>query len=63
VAKFYMAWLAKLESVPAGGRPLALYQDFSSAYVLGKKLKPLPLEQKEVPDPALIAKQLMVNCL
>lgn len=62
VAEFYRDWLLKLESVPTGGRALTLYQDFSSAYVLGRKLnKRLP--QEEVTDPALIAKQLMVNCL
>jgi hypothetical protein len=63
VAQFYKDWLARLESVPAGGRSLALYQDFSAAYVLGRKLKRLPQEQEDTPDPALIAKQFMINCL
>jgi len=62
VAEFYQGWLLKLESVPEGGRAMTLYQDFSSAYVLGKNVNRLP-EGEDVRDPSLIAKQLMVNCL
>ncbi|HXM21526.1 MAG TPA: hypothetical protein VN948_09710 [Terriglobales bacterium] len=62
VAEFYRDWLDKLESVPASSTALTLYQDFSSAFVLGKKLK-RPIPSEDVKDPARIAKQLMVNCL
>jgi len=63
VADFYKDWLGKLESVSGDTRGLTLYQDFSSAFVLGKKLKhPIPRPEK-VRSAALIAKQFMVNCL
>jgi hypothetical protein len=62
VAEFYRDWLNKLESVPPSSTALTLYQDFSSAFVLGKKLK-RPIPSEDVKDPARIAKQLMVNCL
>jgi hypothetical protein len=62
VAEFYRDWLGRLESVPMSSTALTLYQDFSSAFVLGKKLK-RPIPSEDVKDPARIAKQLMVNCL
>jgi hypothetical protein len=60
IAEFYRDWLERLESVPNSSRALTLYQDFSAAFVLGSRLNPF---DKGVPDPAIIAKQLMVNCL
>jgi len=63
VAEFYRDWLVKLESVPANSRALTLYQDLSSAFVLGSRLKPFDRDLEDVPNPAIIAKQLMVNCL
>jgi len=63
VARFHRGWMDKLESVPPAGRALALYQDFSSAYVLGMKLNKALPEPEEVRDPARIARQFMVNCL
>jgi hypothetical protein len=62
IAEFYRDWLVKLESVPASSRALTLYQDFSAAFVLGNKLADFE-PPEDVPDPAIIAKQLMVNCL
>jgi hypothetical protein len=62
IAGFYRDWLVKLESVPASSRALTLYQDFSAAFVLGSKLGDFG-PPEDVPDPAIIAKQLMVNCL
>jgi hypothetical protein len=62
IAEFYRDWLVRLESVPRNSRALTLYQDFSSAFVLGNKLKDFE-PPEDVPDPAIIAKQLMVNCL
>jgi hypothetical protein len=63
VAQFYSNWLKRLEAVSAPGRSLALYQDFSSAYVLGKSLKDLPSTGNQVRSPSRLAKQFMGNCL
>jgi hypothetical protein len=62
VARFYGDWFKKLETSNPASRALALYQDFSSAFVLGKSLTDLPSSEK-VRSPARIAKQFMVNCL
>ena len=62
VARFYRDWFKKLEASTPDSRALALYQDFSSAFVLGKSLSELPSTEK-VRSPARIAKQFMVNCL
>jgi hypothetical protein len=61
VARFYKEWFSKFESIPPNSRSLSLYQDFSSAFVIGTGLKPIPSPEK-VKDPARIAK-FMVNCL
>jgi hypothetical protein len=60
VARFYAAWLKKFEGVPQAGRSLALYQDFSSAYVLGKTLQDVP---DDVRSPSRVAEQFMMTCL
>jgi hypothetical protein len=62
VAQFYRGWLTKLEETSPAGRTLALYQDFSSAYVLGKSLSDLP-PQGQARSASRIAKQFMGNCL
>jgi hypothetical protein len=62
VARFYKEWFKKLEESSPEGRPLALYQDFSSAYVLGKSLDDLPPPEKPR-NPSRVAKQFMVSCL
>jgi hypothetical protein len=62
IARFYRDWLEKLESVPNSSRALTLYQDLSAAFVLGSRLRPFA-GREDVPNPAIIAKQLMVNCL
>jgi len=63
IAQFYKGWFDKFSVLPSTGRALALYQDLSSAYVLGKKLPDLPGEEKTARSPARVAKQLMLNCL
>jgi len=63
VAEFYKDWLDELASVPSSGRALALYQQFSSAYVLGKSLPELPKEEGTARKPERVAQQLMLSCL
>jgi hypothetical protein len=63
VAKFYNSWFHKFESLPQRGRALALYQDLSSAYVLGKALGKLPPDELTGRRPERVAQQLMMNCL
>jgi hypothetical protein len=60
VALFYGGWLKKFEGIPLEGRALALYHDFSSAYVLGKTLKEIP---DKVKSPSRLAEQFMMMCL
>jgi len=61
IARFYRGWLKKFEGIPLEGRALALYQDFSSAYVLGKTLNDIPGD--DVRSPSRIAEQFMMTCL
>ena len=63
VAKFYKTWFDSIDAVPSPGKALGLYQDLSSAYVLGKTLPPLPKEEGTGRKPERVAKQLMLNCL
>lgn len=63
IAQFYREWFHSLDATPPTGRALALYQDLSSAYVLGKTLGPLPKDEKSARRPERVAKQLMLNCL
>jgi hypothetical protein len=64
VAEFYRRWLDELASVPSSTRPLALYQQFSSAYVLGKSLaEPLPRTEGSAWPPGRVAEQFMLSCL
>jgi hypothetical protein len=63
VAKFYKSWFHKFATLPKSGRALALYQDLSSAYVLGATLDDLPAEEKTGRKPERVAQQLMLNCL
>jgi hypothetical protein len=63
IATFYKSWFDKFSTLPQAGRALALYQDLSSSYVLGKNLKPLSAEEGTARRPERIAQQLMLNCL
>jgi len=63
VARFYNDWFNKLQATAPQGRALALYQDFSSAYVLGKSLKDLPSRGNQARSASRLAKQFMGNCL
>lgn len=62
IAVFYKHWLDKIENTPKIGRKLVLYQDFSSAFVLGKQLPILP--SSETPrKPEKVAEYFMPVCL
>jgi hypothetical protein len=63
VAEFYKRWCDIIERNPPAGRALALYQDLSSAYVMGKNLPELPKSEDSARRPERVAQQLMLNCL
>jgi hypothetical protein len=60
VANFYKRWFDKIANTPKIGRSMALYQDLSSAYALGKSLSDLP---DSVRRPEAVAQSLMLRCL
>ncbi|HUU44785.1 MAG TPA: hypothetical protein VM118_03540 [Acidobacteriota bacterium] len=63
VAEFYRSWYQRVEEVPVEGRALALFQDLSAAYVLGKMLGALPAAETTARRPEQVARQLMLHCL
>lgn len=62
-ARFYLDWLKKFQAMAPATRALALYQDLSSAYVLGKGLPDLPAAEKSARNAAKVARQFMMTCL
>jgi len=67
-ALFYKHWFEKISASPQDGRALALYQDLSSAFVLGSQLPILsaslvPNSPASVRKSGKVAEQLMLNCL
>jgi len=62
VARFYKTWFDALAGTPAQGRALALFQDVSSAYALGKTLPQLD-RKDSARKPHAVAEPLMMNCL
>ncbi len=62
VAKFYRSWLDLLAVTPKAGRSLALFQDLSSAYALGKSLTVLT-DEGTARRPESVAEPLMLSCL
>ena len=63
IAIFYKKWLDTIEKTPGIGRPLALYQHFSSAFALGKQLPTLPPSSGYTRRPERVAEYFMLNCL
>ncbi len=63
VAVFYKKWIDKIDATPKLGRSLTLYQDFSSAFVLGKQLPTLPPSGNYARRPEKVAELFMLNCL
>ena len=62
IANFHRQWCDAIASVSIAGRPLALYQQLSSAYVLGKPLDRLPAAESSR-RPESVARLLMMHCL
>ncbi len=62
IVKFCSEWYSNLEDNSKEGRPLALFQDFSAAFVCGKNKENLPIEGR-ARRPEIIAEQLMTLCL
>lgn len=62
VAKFYKEWLDVLAATPRQGRSLALFQDLSNAYALGRSLPEIPNEGTSR-RPESVIEPLMLNCL
>lgn len=62
ISEFYLSWYEKYASLPEPGRSLALYQDLSQAFVLGKNLSAIDSEKGTARRPEVVAKQLMLNC-
>lgn len=60
VARFYKDWFDSIAAVPTAGRSMALFQDLSAAYALGKALPDL---SDSVRRPEAIAEPLMFRCL
>jgi hypothetical protein len=63
VCGVYKAWFDLIDAVQPAGRALALYQDLSAAYVLGKGLPSLPDSEGTARRPERVAQQLMLQCL
>ncbi|WP_339731110.1 hypothetical protein [uncultured Gimesia sp.] len=62
LAMYYRRWFDDLRKVNPEGRSVALFQMFSSAFVVGSNLEPLPDSEKSR-EPAKVAQQFMNNCL
>lgn len=62
-AKFYSDWIRWLSKTAPSGRALALYQDFSAAYVFGADLPLLPEEEAPGRKPSSVSKLFMSFCL
>ncbi|MEZ6035214.1 MAG: hypothetical protein R3C17_19140 [Planctomycetaceae bacterium] len=60
VAQFYKAWFNSIAAVPTAGRSMALFQDLSAAYALGRALPDL---SDSVRRPEALAEPLMFKCL
>ncbi|MDB4916647.1 MAG: hypothetical protein JWM95_4291 [Gemmatimonadetes bacterium] len=62
VATFYKSWFDSIASQPPAGRSLALFQDLSAAYALGRSLPELD-EDGTARRPESVAESLMTSCL
>lgn len=62
VAKFYKQWFNTLAAVQPSGRSMALFQDLSAAYALGKQLPEFE-DEGTARRPESVVEPLMLNCL
>lgn len=62
VAKFYKHWIDLIGVTPKAGRSMALFQDLSAAYALGKSLPEIP-DEGTARRPEGVAEPLMLSCL
>lgn len=62
IVAFYKEWYSAIAAVPAKGRSMALFQDLSAAYALGKILPNLEGEGA-AREAGAVAQALMLNCL
>lgn len=62
VAVFYKEWFSTIAGMPRAGRSMALFQDLSAAYTLGKSLPDL-VDEKTARRPEAVAEPLMLSCL
>ncbi len=62
VAIFYKKWFDSIAATPSPGRSMALFQDLSSSYALGKSLPEIPGEGT-ARRPESVAEPLMLSCL
>ncbi len=62
VARFYKQWIGLIASTPKPGRSMALFQDLSAAYALGKSL-PRLADERTAQRPEAVAEPLMLSCL
>lgn len=63
VAALWRDWFAEVADLSPPSRPLALYQEFSRAFLLGKALPPVPTETGSARKPYQPAQQLMLHCV
>lgn len=61
-ATFYKHWFDGIANVPKAGRSMALFQDLSAAYALGKSLPPID-DEGTARRPEAVAETLMLSCL
>jgi hypothetical protein len=62
VAEFYKNWFASVAAAPISGRSMALFQDLSAAYALGKSLPPIN-DEGTARRPESVVEPLMLRCL
>jgi len=63
LADFYKQWYEELAAVPPAGRTLALFQMFSTAYAIGRRLPSIPTEARGAKRPERVAEYLVLDCL
>jgi hypothetical protein len=62
VAKFYKTWFELLAAPPHAGRSMALFQDLSAAFAVGRALPDFE-DERTARRPESVVEPLMLNCL